>query len=579
MWVDSISRRSSPCVLSVLLLQVVFIMTSLSCFLVPTPIITNHPSSIKNLKPASRRHNPLVCVLDETKSRNPATVDAPANNNKKKVYAFQTSPSVTPANYRVLSDEETSTLPPPPKHYTIPILGYYIDLMLSKTARRDKVRRFGGVYTTNGFFKRMHHITDYNAISEMMNDPDTFRAAGADTKLANIFGEQSLTVNDGEKHAKLRASFIPAFSRKAFPAYFQFVQKRVVAKWASVAREFADGEKVLLDPQFRDLYLAIIIEITTGITKDVEYYAQIIAMNFRLFMGLSSPQYGPIFDDAMKAKAELRDLVSAVIERVLIEQADVITTLRSYGDDVISQGSKELGNTEVNMLLLLLAAEKDVRIGVKNDPIVYQTLAHHIVGIWFAGFTTSAVTSSCTVFEMLRNPSLWNELVAEQEDIIARNQGVRQIEYSQLSEMVKLESVINEALRLHPIAIGVSRKANRDVEVFGRRIEKGDVVWFDFASAMIDDGYYPDGEQFKWDRFLKQEGKKPVPRVLTFSPPGVPHYCIGAQFSYLMMKTAIGELLRSYSIKLDPSASTEYSVFPENVPKAKMPLADFTSRV
>ena len=144
--------------------------------------------------------------------------------------------------------------------------------------------------------------------------------------------------------------------------------------------------------------------------------------------------------------------------------------------------------------------------------------------------------------------------------------------------MVKLESVINETLRLHPAVWGAARKASRDVEVFERRIEKGDIVWFDFAGAMIDDGYYPDGEQFKWDRFLKQEGKKPAPKVISFSPPGSAHYCIGAQFAYLVMKTSIGELLRSYSVKLDPSASTEYSVYPENVPKQKIPVSDFTSR-
>ncbi len=548
-------------------------MCSLSCFLVPTPV-TTHPTLTKNFETPSRRRNPLVCVLDEAKSRNPATADVPA---KKKAYKFQISQNVTPANYRALSDEETSTLPPPPKHYTVPFLGYFLDLMLSKTARRDKVRRFGGVYTTSGLMSRMHHITDYNAITEMMNDPDTFRAAGADPKTVQLFTEEAVNVHDGEMHAQLRASFTPVFSRKAFPAYFQFVEKRVVAKWASVAREFANGEKVLLDPQFRDLYLAIMIEISTSITKDDDYYAQINALNKRLGFALISPEYGPIFEDAMKAKDELRDLVSGVIERVLVEQADVIKTLRSYGGEVIAQGSKDLGNTEVNMLLLWLAAETKIQIGVKNDPVLYQNLAMKIVGIWFAGFATSAITSSCAIFEMLRDRSLWNELVAEQEVIIAKNQGARRIEYSQLSEMVKLESVINEALRLHPVALGVVRKVNRDVEVFGRRIEKGDKVWFDFASAMIDDAYYPDGEQFKWDRFLKQEGRKPVPKVLTFSPPGAPHYCVGAQFAYMIMKTAIGELLRSYSVKLDPTASTEYSILPENVPKAKVPVSDFTS--
>ena len=424
----------------------------------------------------------------------------------------------------------------------------------------------------------MHFVTDYNAICEMVNDWETFRTEGSSVPMETVFGKDALSLLDGEAHFRERTNLNPAFSPKVFPFYFDIIRRRASEKLAGMAKESADGNTVLLDPAFRDLYLAVTVEMTTGITSDESYYSRICELNRRLLLAFISPPYGPIFDDAIKARIELNGIISDVIQRAVKEKADIIEKLRMYGDEIFSLGSKEIGTTEVNVLLMLLAANKKIRIGVDNDPAVFRRLADLIIGLWIGGYSTSAPTSSCAIFEMLRDAELWEELRSEQENIINEHGGVGDVTYSQLSKMNKLESVIDECLRLHPVLYGIARKCTRDVEVFGRRIEKGALVWFDWAMAMLDDEYYADAEVFQWDRFLKQEGKPSVPKVLTFGPPGVPHYCIGSQFAYMLMKTTFAEILRGYTLKLDPAASTEYARVPENIPASKVAIAEIEAR-
>ncbi len=425
---------------------------------------------------------------------------------------------------------------------------------------------------------RMQFITDYNAICEMMNDWETFNCKNSSLNQVDMFGENSMTSLDGKEHAQSRAKLAPLFSPKVFPVYFQFILRRAAAKWNELARQSASGQIVRLDPEFRDLYLAVGIELTTGLTKDDVGYGKILDLLTRLTRAFSSPRFGPIFDDAMNAKEQLIDLVSVALQRVTVEQGDIIDKLRTYGEQVFTLGGKQLGKSEVNMALIMLASDADIKPGVENDLALFRNIAIAVYGLWFASFSTSAVTSSCAMFEMLRDPEILNVMRNEQEAIVAHANGERTIQYTQLTKMDKLESLINESLRLHPVAVGVLRRCARDAEVFGRRIEEGDTVWFDFATAMVHEGYYPDPESFKWDRFLKREGSPPVPRVLTFGPPGGPHFCQGSQFAYLLMKTTFAIMLRDYVVRLDPNASEKYAHYPENIPKSKVAVSEIRLR-
>lgn len=550
-------------------------MAPSTCFLSVVPISTSirRPSTTSSLDSRPLRRPTFRCVLDEPRQVERKKSVPTKSTSSKRFYSFPTGENATPANYRLLPDDEPNKPPPPPIHYTVPVMGYFIDLIMNRPTRREKARRFGGIFTSSGISVRMHHITDYNAICEMLADWETFRAKGSSPKQIDMFGENAMNLLDGDDHAQLRSKFMPLFSAKLIAKSFQSVLRRAKEKWSELAAQSAAGKTVLLETQFRQLYLASGIELTTGLTTDDVEYPRIIDLLTQLALVFVSPRFGFVFDNAMKAKAELIQIVSKVLQRINVKYGDTIEKLRTYGEEVFSIGGKSIGNSDVSMALLLLAAETRIQPGVENELSVFSAVAQQIYGLWFASYATSAVTSSCAMFEILLDDNISKTLREEQESIISEANGARDVEYSQLGKMDKLESLLNECLRLHPVATGVVRRCDRDAEVFGRLIEKDSKVWFDFATAMLDDNYYPDAQSFKWDRFLKAEGKPPVPKVLTFGPPGAPHYCQGWQFAYMLMKTTFAIILREYTVVRDPKSSTKYAQFPENIPESKVAVS------
>lgn len=544
-------------------------MSLATCFLTATPILTHRPSLSRSTNTRPQHRRTLRCVLDERRSVDEKSTVTPS----KRFYYFPTSEDVKPANYRVLPEDETEKPPRPPIHYTVPIIGYFLDLIRNEPTRQEKARRFGGIFTSSGFTTPMHHVTDYNAICEMMMDWQTFRSEGSSKKSVDMFGETAMILLDGERHTKARARFAPLFSAKVIPIYFEFVLKRAQEKWQYLSKQSASGKTMLLENELRDLYLAVGIQLTTGLTKNDLEYTKIIKLLSRLLLVFVSPRFGPIFDDAMKAREELIDIVSAQCQRLTVEFGDIIEEIREHGERALLGGKKAQRRPDVNMALLLLAAEEGIKPGVENDIKLYRSVSQKIYGLWVASYATSAVTSSCAIFEMLLNKDIMKIMRDEQEQIISESDGNRDVEYSQLAKMVKLESILNECLRLHPVVIGAMRKVSRDAEVFGKYIEKDSTVWFDYATAMLDDKYFANPDTFKWDRFLMNENSAPVPKVLTFGPPGMVHYCQGWQFAYMLMKTTFAIILREYTLMLDPNASTKYAVFPENLPKSKVAVS------
>jgi len=119
-------------------------------------------------------------------------------------------------------------------------------------------------------------------------------------------------------------------------------------------------------------------------------------------------------------------------------------------------------------------------------------------------------------------------------------------------------------LRVYPAIPFVVRKVANDFEVFGKRVEKGATVRFDFIAANMDERYYPEPEKIMVDRFLKG-----APPVLTFGAKRSPHHCIGEGMSKMMMKTTLATVLRGYTMDLDKTQSRANKTIP--VPDAGPP--------
>uniref|UniRef100_A0A1B6CXI7 Cytochrome P450 n=2 Tax=Clastoptera arizonana TaxID=38151 RepID=A0A1B6CXI7_9HEMI len=126
--------------------------------------------------------------------------------------------------------------------------------------------------------------------------------------------------------------------------------------------------------------------------------------------------------------------------------------------------------------------------------------------------------------------------------------GNDEVKHERLRSLKYANRVVLETLRKYPIVYGTIRTCTKDYKVPGSDlvIEKGISVYIPIYSIHRDPAYYTDPEVFDPDRFhdLSVQERE----VGTFIPFGEgPRFCIGSEFSILLVKLALVQILSKYS--------------------------------
>ncbi|KAM9857432.1 cytochrome P450 3A56-like isoform 2-T3 [Aulostomus maculatus] len=164
----------------------------------------------------------------------------------------------------------------------------------------------------------------------------------------------------------------------------------------------------------------------------------------------------------------------------------------------------------------------------------------------FAGYETSSSSLTFLAYNLATNPHVMTKL---QEEVDSTFPNKAPVQYQALMQMDYLDSVINESLRLYPIAPRLERVNKATVEINGIVIPKGMVVLVPTWPLHRDPEYWPEPEEFKPERFSKNN--KDTIDPYTYMPFGAgPRNCIGMRFALLMMKLAVVEIVQRYSFSV-----------------------------
>ncbi|XP_070768650.1 cytochrome P450 3A30-like [Enoplosus armatus] len=161
----------------------------------------------------------------------------------------------------------------------------------------------------------------------------------------------------------------------------------------------------------------------------------------------------------------------------------------------------------------------------------------------FAGYETSATTLVFLAYNLARNPEVMKHL---QEEIDSTFPNKGPVQYEALTQMEYLDSVVNECLRLYPPGARMERIAKNTVKINGITIPKDMIVMTPVYALHRDPELWPEPEEFKPDRFSKQNKQNINP--YTYLPFGIgPRNCLGMRFALVMVKLALVEVLQNYS--------------------------------
>ncbi|XP_006889807.1 PREDICTED: cytochrome P450 3A9-like [Elephantulus edwardii] len=163
----------------------------------------------------------------------------------------------------------------------------------------------------------------------------------------------------------------------------------------------------------------------------------------------------------------------------------------------------------------------------------------------FAGYETSSLALSYVAYNLATHPETQARL---QEEIDRACPSKANPTYEVLLKMEYLDMVINETLRLFPVGGRLERMCKKTIEIHGVTIPKGTVVIVPTYVLHRDPEYWPEPEEFRPERFSKENERARDPYV--FLPFGAgPRNCVGMRFVVLSMKAALVSLLQNFSLE------------------------------
>lgn len=210
--------------------------------------------------------------------------------------------------------------------------------------------------------------------------------------------------------------------------------------------------------------------------------------------------------------------------------------------DIVRARSKD--RREGSDLLARLLDAADPETGQRMPE---ERLVGNIIAFLVAGFDTTALALTWTLFLISRRPE-WVERMREE---VARVAGDGPVEAHHLKELVVVEQVLNEALRLYPTAPVILRDIAEDVELAGIRVPAGTIGVIPIYAIHRHKRFWRDPDAFDPARFAPDSGHKPT--RYQFLPFGAgPRICIGAAFSVMESKIMLATFVRAADFRAEP---------------------------
>ncbi|KAJ4480220.1 lanosterol 14-alpha-demethylase [Lentinula aciculospora] len=201
-----------------------------------------------------------------------------------------------------------------------------------------------------------------------------------------------------------------------------------------------------------------------------------------------------------------------------------------------------------------------------GTPLQDHVIANLMITLLMAGRHTSVATGSWILIYLANNPSIANDLYAEQINYFGQPDGkFGSISYDDIRNLHLLNAVIRETLRLQPPIHSISRMVRKDVTVprdCGERkfiIPQGHVVTTSFGVSQLDQTIWSQLTKWNPHRWLSNKAEDTTIDITdknnvanAYLPSGGGgHRCIGEQYAIMQLSIIMSCLIRRFKFKVD----------------------------
>lgn len=377
-----------------------------------------------------------------------------------------------------------------------------------------------------------------------VRDGSIDKTSAVAAQLRNLIGGNLFVLPHAEWLPR-RRTLQPVFTKQrvdAFAGHMAEAAEMITASWA-------DGDEIDLDSQARLLSMRALGRSVLGL--DLDERSDAVAEPLRVATGYA----------VARALRPLR--APSWLPTPARHRARAATEgIRRLADEIIAACRAD--PTLDAPLVHALIAATDPETG---QPLSDNEIRDEMIIFLFAGQDTTATTLTYTLWSLGRHPEIQDRVAAEVAAI-----GDRRLNTDDVGRLGYTVQVIKEALRLCPPGPTGSRRATRDVEVAGYRVEAGTMLVFGRMSVQRDPSLWANPLEFDPDRFSPQNSKgRDRWQYLPFG--GGPRSCIGDHFAMLEATLAVATIIRGVRL-----AAMEAD-FPLAVPFTMVPAGPIHARV
>ncbi|XP_051128151.1 cytochrome P450 CYP82D47-like [Andrographis paniculata] len=189
---------------------------------------------------------------------------------------------------------------------------------------------------------------------------------------------------------------------------------------------------------------------------------------------------------------------------------------------------------------VMIGVVKSAKLGSEydEDTIIKATCSNLI-----SGSDTNTVMLVWSLSLLLNNPKELKKAQQELDEKVGRE---RRVELSDMSNLVYLEAIVKECLRLYPAApLSAVREFSEDCNVGGYEIEKGTMLFVNIWKLQRDPQLWEEPDKFLPERFLTTAGHRDF-QWIPFG--GGRRICPGVNLALEMMKLVIANLVQGFDI-------------------------------
>ncbi|KAG3259978.1 cytochrome P450 3A9-like [Ictidomys tridecemlineatus] len=223
---------------------------------------------------------------------------------------------------------------------------------------------------------------------------------------------------------------------------------------------------------------------------------------------------------------------------------DAINFLKKAINRMKESRLQEKQQHRVDFLQLMINSQNSKDVESHKALSDLELVAQSIIFI-FAGYETTSSALSFILYELATHPDVQTKLQQEIDAVLPNKAPAT---YDTVLQMEYLDMVVNETLRLYPIAGRIERVCKKDVEINGMLIKKGTVVMIPSYVLHRDPQHWPEPEEFCPERFSKKNKDSIDPYM--YMPFGNgPRNCIGMRFALMNMKVALLKVMQNFSFQ------------------------------